>query len=148
VYSFTPSGPSRILDSGEGTVILWFPASGICAAWCVGHITGEHTRGVYELVDAQPAPPPEGFIDMTEMTSFDWEARGRVLRWNLLHLGPRMQLHIRVASAPMLIASKVFERALRGHVEIHREEGSFTSAYSLAIKRRSRAYSSEPPPRL
>ncbi len=86
------------------------------------------------LTDEQAVTPYEGFLDMSEATGFDWEARGRSLKWNILHLSPKMRLHALVVEAPMMLAFKVFERALRDHVEIHTKRSTFESAYALAVK--------------
>jgi hypothetical protein len=69
------------------------------------------------------------------MTSFDWEARGHALKWNITHRNAKMRLHILVASGPMAVAFKVFRVVLRDLVEMHSEQASFESAYALAVKR-------------
>jgi hypothetical protein len=149
MHPFVAPGTAEAFASPEGHVIVWFPAPGIAAARCVGHVTGEVARRAYELTDAQPLTPYEGFIDMLDVTGFDWEARGRALKWNILHLSPKMQLHVLCEAPPLRVAFKVFERALRDHFEMHLDRTTFESAYAIAIKRHARAAaaSSEAPRR-
>lgn len=146
MHAFDPTEGASTLATPEGTAVVWFPAPGIAAAKVRGIATGEVARRAYELTDAQPTFPYEGFLDMYEMTGFDWEARGRVLKWNIAHLGERTMLHVLVQTPPLLLAIKVFQRALQDHVEVHTEKTTFASAYALAVKRRARAASSTFPP--
>jgi hypothetical protein len=146
VISFAPTEGAATFDAVEGRILVWFPAPGIAACKVIGYATGDQARRAYELVDEQPSVPPEGFLDMYETTGFDWEARGRALKWNLVHLNAKTMFHILVKTPPLLMATTVFRRALAGHVEIHTDPASFASAYSLAVKRRSRANSASIPP--
>jgi hypothetical protein len=146
VHPFVPPATAEVFESAEGRVVVWFPATGVAAARCTGHITGELARRAYLLTDAQPVVPYEGFLDMVEATGFDWEARGRALKWNILHLSPKMQLHALAASPPLRVAFKVFERALRDHFELHLDRATFESAYALALKRHARVHISDTPP--
>jgi len=138
VLTFAPSEGAATFDSAEGRIVVWFPVPGIAAATIHGRATGEVTKRVYELVDEQPVFPNWGFVDFEGMTGFDWEARGRALTWNIVHISPKMRFHMLVPSPPLLIATTVFRRALQGHIEVHTERASFDSAYSLAVKQRSR----------
>lgn len=144
LVSFVPATSAQAFESAEGRIVVWFPAPCVAAARCVGHVTGEVTRRAYELTDNQEVTPYEGFLDMRETTGFDWEARGRALKWNIMHLSAKMRLHVLVASPPLRLAFKVFERALRDHVEIHSDPTCFESAYALAVKRHTRAWSTSP----
>ena len=139
MHPFVPPSAAETFRSRDGHAIVWFPAPGVAAARIVGHVTGDVARRAYLLTDAQSVTPYERFIDMLEATGFDWEARGRALKWNILHLSPRMQLHALCAAPPLRVAFRVFEHALRDHFELHTERASFESAYALAIKRHTRA---------
>jgi hypothetical protein len=146
VLPFAPPDGAALLETPEGSAVVWFPAPGIAAARISGYATGDLARRAYEVTDLQPVVPHEGFLDLYDTTGFDWEARGRALKWNIVHLSPKMMLHMLVQTPPLLMATTVFKRALRDHVEVHTDKASFDSAYSLAVKRRTRA-TSHPPPR-
>jgi hypothetical protein len=147
VHEFAPTEGAFRFDASEGRIVVWFPAPGIAAGSVIGYATGDLARRAYEVVGQQPVFPHEGFIDFYETTGFDWEARGRALKFNMLHLSPRMMLHMLVQTAPMLVATTVFRRALGDHIEVHTDRTTFASAYALAVKRRTRAVPSHPPPR-
>jgi hypothetical protein len=147
VFPFEPTDEAWTIETPEGSGVIWFPAPGIAAARLRGVATGELARRAYELTDLQAPTPLLGFLDMYETTGFEWEARGRALRWNITHLSPKMMLHILVRTPPLVLAMKVFRRALEEHVEIHTEPAPFASAYNLAVKRRARATSTYPPAR-
>ena len=146
VLSVVPPDQASIFESAEGRVVVWFPAPGMAAARLTGYATGELARKAYEVTDAQPTVPYEGFLDLYETTGFDWEARGRSLKWNIVHLSPRMMLHMLVQTPPLVMATQIFRHALRNHVEIHTDKATFASAYHLAVKRRTRAAATSRPP--
>jgi hypothetical protein len=147
VLTFAPTDGAFRFDDATGRIVLWFPAPGLCAGSVHGHASGDLARRAYEVVEQQPVIPHEGMIDLYEATGFDWEARGRALKFNIVNLSPRMMLHILVQTPPLIVATKIFRRALQDHVEIHTDRASFDSAYNLAVKRRTRAVHSSPPPR-
>ena len=144
VLPFAPTDEAWTIETPEGSAVIWFPAPGIAAARLTGVATGEVARRAYELTDLQAPVPLLGFLDMYESTGFEWEARGRALKWNISHLSPKMMLHILVRTPPLVLAMKVFRRALEDHVEIHTDRATFASAYNLTMKRRTRAASYPP----
>jgi hypothetical protein len=147
ILPFAPTAEAWTIESPEGSAVIWFPSPGIAAAQLRGVATGEVARRGYELIDLQTEVPLLGFLDMYETTGFEWEARGRALKWNILHLSPKMMLHILVRTPPLVLAMTVFRRALEGHVEIHTDQGAFASAYHLTLRRRTRSGSNFPPAR-
>jgi hypothetical protein len=146
VHSLAPPDNASTLEGALGSIVVWFPAPGIAAARLDGYATGDLARRAYEVTDAQATAPHLGFIDLYRVTGFDWEARGRALRWNILHLSPRMMLHMLVREPPIVLATNVFKRALRHHIEVHTDKATFASAYHLAVKQRERVAMSQPPP--
>src|SRR5258708_39200759 len=85
-FEATPS--ARSFRSGAGEVLIWFPAEGVVAARVTGHIRAGVAAAAYAELDRYAlthAHPGRGFVDFAEMTEFEWEARGVMIRWNVTH---------------------------------------------------------------
>src|SRR5205823_715679 len=86
--TFEPTGVVKSFRSGGGEVALWFPGGDLVAARITGHVhTGLATAAFAEIdrYAASHCHPGRGFIDFSEMTNFDWDARMVLVRWNLAH---------------------------------------------------------------
>ncbi len=143
-----PAGETEIVETQGCRATLWFPAPGMIGAKIVGHASGAAVARIYEIIDARAGggPPPEdGFLDLTELDGFDWEARGRALRWNIAHRGAKQRLHLLVQSARIEIGVRIFRLVLRDMVEIHTKPETFSLAYSAVVKRRLRITGGGPP---
>jgi hypothetical protein len=135
---FTATVEVESIKAPEGSVLLWFPASGIVAARALGFITGHAAKDAYARIDAQPVVPHEGFLDLSEAVGFDWEARMHVFQWNVRHMCAQTNFHILLVPE-FLVATRVLAHLLGDRVEFHLEPASFASAYTLAVKRKSRS---------
>jgi hypothetical protein len=137
VPHFVPPIDAESFASSDGAIVLWFPAPGVVAARATGYVTGQTAKAVYARIDAEPHVPRVGFLDLSRSSGFDWEARTRVLRWNVRHLSADMSFHLLIVPR-FVLPTRILAHLLGDRVEFHLEPAGFESAYGLMMRRKAR----------
>ena len=144
MLSFEPPPEADSFATPGGTLLVWFPVPGIVAARARGFIDGSMAKATYARIDREPQVPYVGFLDLSGSSGFDWDARMCAFRWNVKNLSPQMDLHLLITDR-FVMATRVLAHLLGNRVEFHHEPGGFASAYTLAVKRKSRVTDSTAP---
>jgi hypothetical protein len=145
VPRFEPSGIVKSFRSPLGEISLWFPGGGIAAGRVVGVIRAPAVAAAYQEIDRYAGlhgHPGHGFIDLSEMTDFDWDSRMIVVRWNLAHRKQAQRLDLLAWSSSAHLGLRVLNIALGDIVVSHATRASFENDYAAAVRRRG---SSSPP---
>jgi hypothetical protein len=137
VAHFVPPIEAESFTCPDGAIAIWFPAPNIVAARATGFVTGRATKAAYARIDAEPRFPNVGFLDLSRSSGFDWNARMRVLRWNVQHLNADPSFHLLIVPR-FVIPTRLLAHLLRDRVEFHLDPASFEAAYALAIRRKTR----------
>jgi hypothetical protein len=125
--------------SGGGEVTLWFPRGNLVAARIVGHVRGGLVMATFAEVDRYALAevhPGRGFIDLSAMTNFDWDARMTLVRWNLAHRAEASRLDLLSASLLANIAIRALGTILGGRLVAHENRVTFEAAYTGALAQR------------
>jgi hypothetical protein len=136
VLPFEPSGTVRSLRGPLGEITLWFPGRGIAAGRVVGEVRATTVSAAYAEIDRYAAThghPGHGFIDLSEMTAFDWESRMILVRWNLAHRKQASRLDLIAWSSAAHLGVRVLAIALGDLVVSHPTRASFEAAYASAL---------------
>jgi hypothetical protein len=138
VASFEPSGHVRSFRGPLGEITLWFPGGEIAAGRVVGEVRAAATTSVFQELDRRSMShghPGLGFIDLSEMTGFDWESRMILVRWNLAHRKQASRLHLLAWSRAAHLGVRVLTIALGDLVVSHATRASFEAASAAALRR-------------
>jgi hypothetical protein len=134
---FEPTPEAKTFGSGEGKIVLWFPVDGVAAGRATGHIVGRLASAAFAEVDrvAQVREHPgRGFVDFSEMTGFDWDAKGVLLRWNVAHRHQASRLDILSGSWITHATITALGTILKDRLVSHAERGTFEWAYSVTLR--------------
>jgi hypothetical protein len=137
---FQPDGLVKSFRSGGGSITLWFPVGDIVAACVVGHIRTGLAAAAFAEIDRYASTtchPGRGFIDFSELTNFDWEARMTLVRWNLAHRREAQRLDLFTDSRLLLMALRALATILGDRLVVHEDRATFAAAYTSAIAQRS-----------
>jgi hypothetical protein len=143
---FDPSADARSFRSGAGEVVLWFPVDGVAAARVSGNIRASLAVAVYAEIDRYAQThvhPGRGFVDFTEMTAFDWEAKAVMMRWNIAHRRKASRFDILSGSRITHAMITALGGILGDRLVSHAEPSTFEAAYVATVRRRSE----RPPPK-
>lgn len=135
---FEPSGTVRSFRAPTGEITLWFPAKGIAAGRVVGEVRPPAVAAAYQEIDRYAEThghPGHGFIDLSEMTGFDWESRMILVRWNLAHRKQATRLDLLAWSSPVHLGLRLLAIALGDLVVSHPSREAFEQAYASAVRR-------------
>ena len=134
---FEPTEDARTFGSGEGEVVLWFPADGAVAARMTGHIVGRVAAATFAEIDrvAQTREHPgRGFADFTAMSGFDWEAKGVLVRWNIAHRHQAARFDVLSGSWITHAMITALGTILRHRLVSHADRATFESAYAVMLR--------------
>jgi hypothetical protein len=137
--SFEPAGIIKTFRSGGGEVTVWFPGGDLVAARIVGHVrTGLATAAFAELdrYGAAHCHPGRGFIDFTQMTDFDWDARMTLVRWNLANRAKATRVDLMTESRAVQMALRALASILGDRMVAHQDRATFIAAYTSAVSKR------------
>jgi hypothetical protein len=137
---FEPTADAKTFGSGEGEVLLWFPADGAVAARMTGHIVGRVAAATFAEIDrvAQAREHPgRGFADFTAMTGFDWEAKGVLVRWNIAHRHQASRFDVLSGSWITHATVTALSGVLGDRLVSHAERATFDAAYSVMLRKSS-----------
>jgi hypothetical protein len=136
---FDPPLDARTFRSGAGEVVVWFPADGIAAARVTGNIRAGIAAAVYAEIDRYSlthAHPGRGFVDFTEMTAFDWEAKGVLMRWNIAHRHQAERFDVLSGSWITHATISALGKILGSRLVSHAARATFEAAYAAAVRQR------------
>lgn len=145
--SFEPSGLIESLRIGGGEVTLWFPGGDMVAARVGGDVGAPLARSVYDEIDRYAAVyehPGRGFIDLSALTRFDWEARAILIRWNVAHRLKASGMDLLTDSWVFQLATRSLTRILGDRLVVHSTRASFETAYATALARSHASSSMHP----
>jgi hypothetical protein len=137
---FDPTPDAKTFGSAEGEVVLWFPVDGVAAARITGHIHGDVASAVFGEIDrvAQAREhPARGFADFSEMTDFDWEAKGVLLRWNIAHRHQASRFDVLSGSWITHATITALGTILRHRLVSHASRTTFDAAYAVMLRNSS-----------
>jgi hypothetical protein len=138
--AFEPMGVTKSFRSGGGEVSLWFPGGDMVAARVQGHVRSGLARAAFGELDHYALAqehPGRGFIDFSEMTEFDWEARMTLVRWNVANRRKAQRLDLLTQSWAIHLALRSLATILGERLVSHENRVTFESAYSTALTQRS-----------
>jgi hypothetical protein len=144
---FEPTTDARSFRSGAGEIVLWFPLEGVAAARVSGNIREAIAVATYAEIDRYALAhlhPGRGFVDLTEMTAFDWEAKAVMVRWNIAHRRRASRFDILSGSRIAHGAIKALGGVLGERLVSHADAATFEAAYTALLRSRSE----RPPPRV
>ncbi|HEY1694866.1 MAG TPA: hypothetical protein VGG39_21995 [Polyangiaceae bacterium] len=124
------------LRDGQGAVTLWFPGGDIVAARVTGHVGADLVGRTFAEIDRYAATdvhPGRGFIDLSAMTTFDWEARLAFLRWNVANRLKATRVDLLVESWIVRLALGALATILGDRMVAHEDRTSFEAAYAAAL---------------
>jgi hypothetical protein len=139
---FEPTGLVKSFRSGGGELTLWFPGGDMVAGSVVGHVRHGLVAAAYAEIDryaAANAFPGRGFVDLSAMTNFDWEARMTLIRWNVAHRREASRLDLLTDSAIVHLALRALSTILGDRLVSHEGRVTFDAAYATALAQRSPA---------
>jgi hypothetical protein len=142
--SFEPTGLIKSFRSGGGEVTLWFPGGDMAAGRIVGYVRAGLATAAFaemERYSASQVFPGRGFIDLSEMTNFDWEARMTLVRWNLAHRREASRLDLLTDAWLPHLALRALSTILGDRLVVHENRVTFEAAYTTALAQRSAARS-------
>jgi hypothetical protein len=134
--SFEATGMVKPLRDGQGAVTLWFPGEDIVAARVAGHVGANLVERTFAEIDryaAKHVHPGRGFIDLSAMTTFDWEARLAFLRWNVANRLKASRVDLLIESWIVRLALGALSTILGDRVVTHEDRASFEAAYAAAL---------------
>lgn len=137
---FEPTGQVKSFRSGSGEVTLWFPGGDIAAGVIMGHVRHGLVAAAFAEIDRYAAAnthPGRGFIDLSGMTNFDWEARMTLIRWNLAHRHEASRLDLLIDSSVARMALRALATILGHRLVPHTDRVTFEAAYGTALAQRS-----------
>jgi hypothetical protein len=137
---FEPSGQTKTFRSGAGEIVLWFPGGDLAVGRVVGHVRAGLAAAAFAEIDRYAAAhehPGRGFIDFSEMTQFDWEARMTLIRWNVAHRLKARSMDVLTNSWIVQLALRSLGTVLRDRLVAHESRESFESAYGKALAQRA-----------
>lgn len=137
---FEPSGVVRSFRSGSGEVTVWFPGGDVVAARVAGYVRGGIAAAAYAEVDRYSASalhPGRGFVDLSELTDWDWDARMVLVRWNLAHRHQASRLDLLTSSRVVHLAVRALGTILENRFVAHEGRVTFEAAYGAALPARS-----------
>jgi hypothetical protein len=144
---FEPSGLVKSFRSGGGEVTVWFPGGDMVAARVVGHVRGGLAVAAFGEIDryaASQCHPGRGFLDLYDMTNFDWEARMTLVRWNLAHRREASRFDLLTGSWTANLALRALSTILGERLVAHEDRVTFEAAYTTARAQRSARLRAEP----
>lgn len=137
--TFEPTGPVKSFRDGGGEVTVWFPAEEMVAGRVVGDIGGSLATAAFDEVDRHAAShghPGRGFIDLSAMTHFDWEARLILVRWNIAHRHQASRLDFLADSWLAHMALRALSIVLDERLVAHEDRVLFEATYMRALAER------------
>jgi hypothetical protein len=136
--AFLPTPDARSFRSGAGEIVIWFPSEGIAAARVIGHIRAGIAIATYAEIDRYAlahAHPGRGFVDFSEMTAFDWDARGAMMRWNIANRKKATRMDVISGTWFAHLALTALGTVLGDRLVSHSERSTFEAAYVGALHR-------------
>jgi hypothetical protein len=137
--AFDPPAGAKSFRSGAGEIVVWFPADGIAAARVTGNIRAGIAAAVYAEIDRYSLThvhPGRGFVDFTEMTAFDWEAKGVMIRWNIAHRRKAERFDVLSGSWITHATISALGKILGARLVSHADRATFEAAYAAAVRQR------------
>lgn len=141
---FEPTGQIKSFRSGGGEITLWFPGENMVAGRVVGHVRRGLVAATYAEIDRYATShghPGRGFIDLSGLTDFDWEARMTLVRWNLAHRHEASRLDLLTDSRLAHLALRALATILGERLVAHEDRVTFEAAYGTALTTRCGAKS-------
>lgn len=135
---FTPSGLVRSFCGDGGEITLWFPGGDVAAGRVVGPVKRALAAAAYAEIDRYAAShchPGRGFIDISAMTTFEWEARMVLVRWNIAHRHQASTMDVLTHSWIADMSLRTLGTVLRERLVVHENRTTFETAYSVALSR-------------
>jgi hypothetical protein len=137
---FDPPRSAKSFRSGAGEIVIWFPAEGVAAARVTGNIRAGIAAAVYAEIDRHALThehPGRGFVDFSEMTAFDWEAKGVMMRWNIAHRHQAERFDILSGSWITHATVTALGKILGARLVSHAARATFEAAYAAAVRLRT-----------
>lgn len=138
--SFEPTGLVKSFRGAECAITLWFPGGDLVAGRVEGYVRTETVTAAFTEIDRYAGShvhPGRGFMDLTAMTSFEWEARMALLRWNVAHRLKASRMDVLSGSWIVQIALGALGTILGERLVTHESRGDFESAYAAALAQRA-----------
>jgi hypothetical protein len=137
---FEPTADARTFGSGEGEIVLWHPADGVAAARVTGYIVGRLASATFAEIDRVAevrGHPARGFCDFSEMTGFDWDARGVFVRWNIVHRNQASRFDVLSGSWITHAVLTALGKVMGERLVSHAERATFEAAYGALLRKSS-----------
>jgi hypothetical protein len=138
---FEPNQGARSFERGSGDITVWFPAAGTVAARVRGYVLEALAAIAFDEIDRHAAAhghPGRGFIDLSELSGFDWGARLVLIRWNIAHRRQAVRLDVLSTGGTTTAALRALATVLRGRLVVHRESYTFDAAFSAVALQEAR----------
>jgi hypothetical protein len=132
---FDPPSDARSFDDPSCEITVWYPAPGTVAARARGHVRRPVVAAAFMDIDqhaAQHGHPGRGFIDMSELTGFEWSARLVLVRWNITHRTEAVRLDILSHQWFTTSVLRALATVLGGRLVVHGEAYTFEAAYAAS----------------
>jgi hypothetical protein len=140
--TFEPTGVIKSFRSGASEITLWFPGGRMVVGRIVGHVRDGLAVAAFAEIDRYAAShghPGRGFIDLSGMTNFEWDARMTLVRWNLAHRREASRLDLLTDSWTVHMALRALSTILGDRLVAHEDRVTFETAYTSALASRSGA---------
>jgi hypothetical protein len=138
--AFEPTGLVKPLRTAVGAVTLWFPAGDLVAARVAGHVDAGLAAAAYAEVDRYAQAhehPGRGFVDLTALTTFEWEARLTLMRWNVAHRYKASRMDVLTDSWIVHLSLGALGTILGDRLVAHQSRAAFETAYASSLARRT-----------
>jgi hypothetical protein len=132
---FDPPSDARSFEDPSCKITLWYPSPGMVAARACGHVRRPVVAAAFTDIDRHAADqghPGRGFIDMSELTGFEWSARLVLIRWNIAHRKEAVRLDILSHQWFTTSVLRALGTVLGGRLVVHGEAYTFDAAYAAS----------------
>jgi hypothetical protein len=133
---FDPPSDARSFDGPSCEITIWYPAPGMVAARARGHVRRPVVAAAFTDIDryaAEHGHPGRGFIDMSDLTGFEWSARLVLVRWNVAHRKEAVRLDILSHHWFTTSTLRALATVLGGRLVVHGEAYTFEAAYAASV---------------
>ena len=138
--SFEPTGLVKPLRTAVGAITLWFPAGDLVAARVAGHVDAGLAASAYAEVDRYARShehPGRGFVDLSALTTFEWEARLTLMRWNVAHRYKASRMDVLSDSWIVHLSLGALGTILGDRLVAHQSRAVFEATYASALEERT-----------
>jgi hypothetical protein len=133
---FEPPSDAHSFDGPECDITVWYPAAGTVAARVRGHVSRSVAAATFADIDRhalEHGHPGRGFIDLSDVSGFDWAARLVLIRWNVAHRAQAVRLDVLSDHWVTASALRALATVLGGRLVVHGEAYTFEAAYFATV---------------